>query len=159
MSRNELKLRAGEIEVHEPQPPKWLGVLADLATRALHSESQLAPVGCHFHMNDEFETPQWEVTLFVSGTEVYGGAHDGQRGHCRFMVDLRDLMVAFDVVESFYWQAQPMADDDQVGPHVGLEGLFQGHAVWLRVTAQSPTEFEPGRVFNELDNELQDRWS
>ena len=158
MSRNELRQRIEEVEARDAQPPEWLSVLADLAARAFHSQGQLAPVGCHFHKNNEIETPQWEVTLFVSGTEVYGGAHDGQCVLTRFAVDLRELMLAFDAVESCYWQTQTMADDDQLGPHVGVEGLFQGHSVWLRVTAQPPSEFESGRVFDELEDELQNRW-
>lgn len=158
MSRKDLEPRIDEIEIREPRPPKWLGELASLATRAFHSQSQLAPVGCHIHRNDEGETTQWEVTLFVSSTEVYGGAQDGQCAFSRFMVDLRDLMAAFDVVESCYWQAQTMAEDDQLGPHVGVEGLFQGHSVWLRITAEPPNEFEPGRVFDQFANELQNRW-
>lgn len=158
MSREELKPKIDDVEIREPQPPRWLGELATLATQAFHSESQLAPVGCHFHKNDEVDPIQWEVTLFVSSTEVYGGARDGQCAFSRFMVDLRDLMAAFDVIESCYWQAQTMTEDDQLGPHVGVEGMFQGHSVWLRITAQPPSEFEPGRVFDAAANVLQNRW-
>ena len=158
MPWEELKPKIDEVECHDPQPPKWLGELATLAKQAFHSQSQLAPVGCHFHRNDEAETPQWEVTLFVSSTEVCGGARDGQCVFSRFMVDLRELMAAFDVVESCYWQAQTMTDDDQLGPHVGGEGRFQGHSVWLRITAQPPSKFEPGRVYDQASNELQNRW-
>ncbi len=158
MSQNDLKPMVEEVETREPQPPRWLGELATLATQAIHSQSPLAPVGCHFHKNNEVAPTQWEVTLFVSSTEIYGGARDGQCVFSRFMVDLRDLMAAFDVVENCYWQAQTMTEDDQLGPHVGVEGLFQGHSVWLRITAQSPSKFEPGRVFNQAANELQNRW-
>lgn len=158
MSQEDLESKIDDVEIREPQPPQWLGELATLATQAFHSQSQLAPVGCHFHKNDEVEPTEWEVTLFVSSTEVYGGARDGQCAFSHFMVDLRDLMAAFDVVESCYWQAQTMTDDDQLGPHVGVEGLFQGHSVWLRITAQPPSEFEPGRVFDQATNELQNRW-
>ena len=158
MSREDLEPVIDEVTIREPQPQKWLGELAALATRAFHSQSQLAPVGCHFHKNDEVTPTQWEVTLFVSSTEVYGGALDGQCAFSRFMVDLKDLMAVFDVVESCYWQAQTMTDDDQLGPHVGIEGLYQGHSVWLRITAQPPDQFEPGRVFDQVTNELQNRW-
>ncbi len=142
------------------RPPKWLGRFADLATRAFHSAEQLPPLGCHFHRHEEEGAllAQWEVTLFASSTEVYGGPLDGSCGASRFMLDLKVLMNAFDTVESFYWQAQPMADDDQVGPHVGVEGTFEGHAIWLRVAAESPSQFESGRVVDLCANEVQDRW-
>ncbi len=158
MPREDSDPNRGEAEIREPQPPKWLGALATLAAQAFHSQSPLAPVGCHFHKNDEVAPAQWEVTLFVSSTEVYGGARDGQCVFSCFMIDLRDLMEAFDVVESCYWQAQTLTDDDQLGPHVGVEGLFQGHSVWLRITAQPPSEFESGRVFDQATNELQNLW-
>lgn len=158
MSLEDLKPTFDEVEIREPQPPGWLSELANLATQAFHSQSPLAPVGCHFHKNDEVSPTQWEVTLFVSSTEVFGGAQDGQSSFSRFMVDLRDLMAIFDAVESCYWQAQPMAEDDQLGPHVGVEGQFQGHSIWLRITSHPPSEFEAGRVFDHAANELQNRW-
>ena len=78
MSRENLKTNIDDVEFRELSPPDWLGEFADLATRAFHSQIPIAPVGCHFHRNDEAESPQWEVTLFVSSTEIFGGALDGQ---------------------------------------------------------------------------------
>lgn len=160
MSPNELESQVEEIELHEPQPPQWLSKLAQLATNAFRSDSEMAPVGCHFHLNDENEdqAPQWEVTLFASSTEIYGGPSDGQQMISRFMLDLRELMLAFDAVESCYWQAQPMADDDQLGPHVGVEGWFQGQSVWLRITSQPPEQFEAGQTFDQGQDAVEKRW-
>ena len=158
MSPDERTSNIHETEIREPQPPCWLGRLANLGARAFHSTDRLAPVGCHFHRHDESDTPEWEITLFVSSTEVYGGELDGQRAVSRFMLDMRELMEAFDVIESCYWQAQTMADDDELGPHVGVEGLFEGHAVWLRITAEPPSQFQSGRMVDLCANELQDRW-
>lgn len=160
MSHYDKNLNLDEPESCEAQPPKWLDRFANLATRSFHSADKLAPVGCHFHLyeGDEGLSPQWEVTLFASSTEIYGGALDGSCAVSRFMLDLRVLMGVFDVVESFYWQAQTMADDDEVGAHVGVEGSFEGHSVWLRITAKSPSQFESGRVVDLCANEVQDRW-
>lgn len=158
MSHDNLDPLSDEIEGSGPKPPPWIGELARLAVRSFHAPDDIAPVGCHIHHNDESEPIQWEVTLFVSSTEVYGGSLDGQRTLSPFMVDLTELMLALDVVESCYWQAQAMAGDDQIGPHVGVEGLFQGHSVWLRITAQPPNQFDPGRVFDVVAVELQDLW-
>lgn len=158
MSQDDIPSKIDGVELRELQPPRWLGELSELATRAFHSESPIAPIGCHFHKNEETESPQWEVTLFISSTEFYGGPLDGKCAFSRFMVDLRELMAVFDIVESCYWQAQTMSDDDQLGPHVGIEGRFQGQSIWLRITAQPPSPFEPGRVFDQFANELQNRW-
>ena len=158
MSPNNHSLSYRGSEPGEAPPPQWLGRFANRAARAFHSEENLTPVGCHFHEHVEAEISQWEVTLFVSSTEVYGGALDGQSTVSRFMIELRELMEAFDVIESFYWQAQKMADDDQLGPHVGVEGIVGGHSVWLRITAEPPDQFQPGQVFDVCANELEDRW-
>jgi hypothetical protein len=158
MSHEKLQPLSDEVKTCRPEPPRWVSELAQRAMRAFHSQGELAPVGCHFHEVREVETPQFEVTLFVSSTEVYGGALDGQCTFSPFMVDLAELMSAFDAVESCYWQAQTMAEDDELGPHVGLEGRFQGHSVWLRITAQPPQQFETGRVFDQLATELQNLW-
>lgn len=160
MSHHDKNLSLHESESGEAQPPQWLDRFANLATQAFHSADKLAPVGCHFHRYEEERglPPQWEVTLFASSTEIYGGALDGSCAVSRFMLDLRVLMEVFDVVESFYWQAQTMADDDELGPHVGVEGEFEGHAVWLRITSKSPSQFDSGRVVDLCANEVQDRW-
>ena len=160
MSHHDENSNLHESESGEAQPPLWLERFANLATETFHSADKLAPVGCHFHRYERERdlSPQWEVTLFASSTEIYGGALDGSCAVSRFMLDLRMLMEIFDVVESFYWQAQTMADDDELGPHVGVEGVFEGHAVWLRITSRSPSQFESGRVVDLCANEVQDRW-
>lgn len=158
MSQKSLKTKFDGEEICDPQPPGWLGEFANLAIRAFHSQNQLAPVGCHFHLNDADEAPEWEVTLFVSSTEIYGGAQDGQLAFSRFMIDMKELMSAFHSVESCYWQAQTMTDDDQLGPHIGVEGRFRDQLIWLRITAQPPSVFEPGQVFDQIANDQQNRW-
>lgn len=137
--------------------PEWLGRFVNQIAQAFRSEELLAPLGCHFH-RDEHQSPEWEVTLFVSRTEFLGGARDGQSAPSRFMLDLRDVITTFDNVESTYWQSHPMADDDQVGPHVGIEGQFEGHSIWLRITAAPPAQFEAGRVVDAYAETVKNCW-
>lgn len=158
MSHGNKTIRLQGSESDAVEPPRWLDRFANLATRSFHSADNLAPVGCHFHRCEGVASPQWEITLFASSTEIYGGALDGQCAVSRFMVDLRDLMEVFDAIESVYWQPQTMADDDEVGPHVGVEGMFEGHAIWLRITAEPPSQFESGRLVDVIANEVEDRW-
>ena len=141
------------------KPPRWIERLAKLISQEFHSADLLAPIGCHFHHYDDgVNRSQWEVTLFVSNTELFGGPHDGQLAVSRYMLDLKKVLAVFDAVESFYWQAQSMADDDQVGPHIGLEGEFEGNWVWLRITSEPPVQFEPGRSVDLYSNAVEDRW-
>lgn len=160
MSHDDKSVRLDRAEFPEARPPHWLDRFANLATQAFHSAELLAPVGCHFHRfeGEPAFSSQWEVTLFVSNTEFYGGALDGSCSVSPFMLDLKVLMDVFDSIESCYWQAHTMADDDQLGPHVGVEGVFEGHSIWLRITAEPPSQFEPGRMVDLCARELRDRW-
>lgn len=149
--------------VHEPSTnglprPHWLGRLAQQVIGSFYAAEPLAPVGCHIHHHETDEPAQWEVTLFVSSTEIFGGAFDGKRTASRFMVDLRELAEIFDDVHNFYWQAQTMSKDDQLGPHIGVEGEYEGQSVWLRITANPPAQFEPGRVVDLHTHECHNRW-
>jgi len=115
--------------------------LADEAGAALIAVDVLAPLGCHFCEADGV----WEITLFASHTEILGGPNDGGVRPSRFHVDFKALLVLFDEVESAYWQAQGLGADDEVGPHVGIDGIYQGHRVWLRIPSLAPRRFPAGR--------------
>ena len=121
--------------------PRWINRFTNLITRSLHAAEPLAPVGCHVHLNEEADQPQWEVTLFVASTEILGGPRDGHVELSRFTLDLLDLLLVFDSTDKFYWQAQPIAEDDDLGPHIGVEGQFEGESVWLRMTSEPPVQF------------------
>ncbi len=152
MSREDLR---SSFDQTGTNTPRWIHRFTNLVIRSLHAAESLAPVGCHVHLNAEAERPQWEVTLFIASTEILGGPRDGQVGLSRFMLNLHDLMLVFDSTDSFYWQAQPMAEDDDLGSHIGVEGQFEGQSVWLRMTAEPPVQFQCGR---EVDLSLNDGW-
>lgn len=123
------------------QPPDWLQSLVDEASVLIAPVDVLAPLGCHYCEIDGV----WEVTLFVSQTEIMGGPDDGGLRASRFHVDLNRLASIFDEVESTYWQALGLGADDDLGPHVGIEGVYAGHRVWLRIPAIAPRRFPAGR--------------
>ncbi len=124
-----------------PNPPEWLHQFADAVAAQLCGVDVLAPIGCHV-----FRAPEhWEVTLFVSATEVVGGRQDGRQRTSRFFLDVQALSQIFDVVRSVVWQAQGLGAGDDVGPHLAVEGDYCGHPVWLRVPATAPHVFPAGR--------------
>lgn len=136
------------------QPPPWLQQLVDRLTSALNALEALPPIGCHFARHDGV----WEVTLFASQTEVIGGPLDGRRTHARFQVDLQHVMAAFDRLDACFWQAQELGFEDDLGPHVSIEGLVGDEHVWLRITAFAPTRFEPGRLAYVLGQTWKEVW-
>lgn len=137
-------------------PPEWLATLADTAAAEMAAAEAISPIGCHYYFNDA--TGQWEVTLFASRTEVVGGENDGSVWHTPFSVDLLGLMTIFDEVTNCYWQALPLGEGDDLGPHVAIEGRYADCSVWLRILATSPARFESGRYADMLALRLHDAW-
>jgi hypothetical protein len=137
-------------------PPAWLAETANRAARQFRSHEDLAPVGCHSDHDELHDV--WEVTLFVSRTEILGGERDGKPTRSRFSVDLSGLESLFMQVDSFSWQANSLGEADDLGPHLALEGRVGPHRLWLRIVADPPPHFEPGRVADVYGERFQDRW-
>lgn len=138
------------------RPPSWIEDTADRAAALFQSEDILAPIGCHFFHDEEQDL--WEVSLFVSLTETLGGPCDGKLTRGRFSIDVRELMSLFSEIARFDWQAVSFGDDDDLGPHLAIEGLVGGASVWLRILSEPPREFEPGRIADVHRAEFRDRW-
>ncbi len=136
--------------------PDWVHDLADHASAAITGYDMIAPMGCHWHHNATVD--QWEVTIFVAATEVLGGPLDGQKSWSPFSLDLQSLQQAFATIESFHWQSLQLGPDDDLGPHVSIEGTFGGHRVWLRVAAKASNRFGVGRVIDSQSASIEDLW-
>ena len=73
-------------------------------------------------------------------------------------MDLSGLESLFTEVESFSWQAHSLGEGDDLGPHLAVEGLVGKHRLWLRIVADAPPQFEPGRVANVYAQRFEDQW-
>lgn len=135
-------------------PSDWLATLANELALRIHPVDPLAPLGCHY----TFHAGCWEITLFVSTTEVVGGECDGEAFASAFQFDLAGIEFLFERVTSLGWQPIDLGDGDDLGPHIAIEGVRDGHSVWVRVTACPPAGFQPGRVFNLLDSTITELW-
>lgn len=101
-----------------------------------------ASLGGHVHLDET--SNQWEITFFRSRTSIVGGSRDGRRRVSRFHLDLAGLLDVFDHVRRTAWQTHPLDEDDELGSHVAIEGVFAGHDVWVRILAEPPERFESG---------------
>lgn len=125
-------------------PPEWLAEFSTCISASLKAVDLLAPIGCHYFYSTEDEL--WEVTVFVSSTEVVGGEYDGRKVTSRFFVDVGMAIAVFEEGASVSWQALPMDDeDDEIGPHISIDGVYQAHHIWLRIPSRPPEQFESGR--------------
>lgn len=138
-------------------PPEWLARLANSVAEEMHPVDLLAPVGCH-HFHDA-DAECWEISIFAARTAVAGGPNDGAITHSGFHVDLSQLQTLFDDVVAFHWQALPLSTNDDIGSHIAIEGIFEGHRVWLRVLALAPDQFPVGRQADAYAMRLDDLWS
>lgn len=139
-----------------PAPPSWLNSMANQVASLMYDVDVLSPIGCHFFFNDSRN--EWEVTLFASNTEIVGGEWDGVLAPSKFCFDILKVGQIFGEIQAMHWQALPVDFDDQLGPHVSIEGTYEGHQVWVRVLAESPEEFEPGRRVKAYEFDLKEIW-
>ena len=139
-----------------PTPPAWIARLANDLSVHLRSMDLLSPLGCHFYHNKALD--QWEVSLFASRTEIIGGPFDGRERSSSFQVDLKGVAAIFDAVLQFHWQTHSLGGEDDLGPHIAVEGTYEGRSVWVRVLSESPERFDAGRSFNAYDLRVEDNW-
>ena len=135
-------------------PLNWMSDFIDLVSACIRPHDDLAPMGCHFQ---QFHGV-WEITLFASRTELIGGPQDGKLKNSHFSVDVKLLLDAFSAVESIAWQAHRMDKDDELGPHLSVEGTVNDKPVWLRVTSTAPRQFGPGRHYFVNNQSMKDLW-
>jgi len=137
-----------------PSPPEWLQEFCDAVALQMDPVDLLAPVGCHFCRVEGV----WEIALFASSTQIVGGKKDGVLRHSPFNVDVRAVMELFSNVRSVCWQALPQASDDELGPHLSIEGSLADHQVSLRILARAPKRFDVGRRAVVYDAAWEETW-
>ena len=98
------------------------------------------PLAFRWHQEDDF----WEIAVYSTPGEIVGGAQDGAVIVPGFSLDMQGLISAFEKVAVFHWRSQSFGPHDNLGPHVSIEGVYQGHEVWLQVLAEAPEDEEPG---------------
>ncbi len=71
----------------------------------------------------------------------------------KFTLNLQELQSSFDEVTDFIWCAHDFALQDLEGPHISIEGVFQGPDVCLRVLSEAANnEEEPGLILDAIES-------
>jgi hypothetical protein len=84
----------------------------------------------------------WEIWVYPTPVELVGGRHDGEVVAPGFSLDLEQLRDEFDSIAALGWNSLGL--NLPQGPHVYVEGVFQGREVYLQVLAYAPEDEEPG---------------
>lgn len=135
-------------------PPSWLRGFGNAIAAQFLPPLDYPPVGCHFCE----VAGVWEIALFVSDTEVVGGAEDGVRKPMPVVIDLFQIAKLFQTVTNFTWQTFAVDDDDDLGCHVTIEGLYDHRQIRLRLLSKSPASIEPGASLKVHEQRIESRW-
>lgn len=135
-------------------PPDWLAKLANEVAVQIEPLGTMGPIGCHHHLGPA----GWEITVFAALTEVVGGPHDGRVFGARFEVDVKALVCLFSGITAMRWQSQRLGEEDELGAHLSIEGLYGEEPVCVRIPAVAPERFEPGRKMLVHRRSWQEVW-
>ena len=73
-----------------------------------------------------------------------GGAEDRAVIVPDFSLHVQELISSFEKVTNVCWCSHSFGPHDTRGAHVSIEGVYEGHEVWLQVLAEAPEDEEPG---------------
>ncbi len=128
----------GDLPEEDDEEPAWLDELLDIVSNSIEPDSPMGPLRMRYWEEDDF----WEIRIHTTPVELVGGAHDGEVVLPGFTLEVMELQAAFEEVVALDWNALGLTFPE--GPHVAIEGTFQGHDVYLQVLARPPEDEEPG---------------
>jgi hypothetical protein len=127
--------------VEREESAAWLHDFVESVADCMTSDSPMGPLGYRYREEDGF----WEITVYSTPVELVGGAVDGEIVVPGFSLDLEQLRTVFDEIADAGWHSLGFPSE---GPHVWIEGSFQGREVFLQVLAYAPDDEEPGMKFD-----------
>ena len=140
----EARSKAGQAFFHGPQDnedsdaPDWAYGLVEVVAGHMESMSGPSPLGFYYREDEG----AWEIAVYPKPVELVGGAEDGEIVAPGFLLDVEGLRGLFDRIDVLQWQSMGFPSGE--GPHVSIEGVYQGHEVYLQVLAYAPEDEEPG---------------
>ena len=140
----EARSKAGQTFFHGPQEPEdsdapdWAYSLVEAVAANMEATGAPGPLGFMYREEEGF----WEIAVYPKPVELVGGAEDGEIVAPGFSLDLEGLRAEFERVDAASWQSLGYPSGE--GPHVSIEGVYQGHEVFVQVLAYAPEDEEPG---------------
>lgn len=116
----------------------WLDSLLEAVGNCVEADSPMGPLGLRYREAEGF----WEVWIYPTPVELVGGRHDGEIVVPGFTLDLEQLRSCFDSLAAIHWNALGLNLTE--GPHVSIEGVYEGREVFLQVLAYAPRGETPG---------------
>lgn len=131
-------------------PPTWIESLVQQLSYCLFPTELPSPLGCHYH----FEMGCWEIALFppLRQEQAEDEFHPAPCRPSRFTFDLKQATSLFEELQHIDWVAMPIDQENEVGPHLLLEGIVNNQPVLIRICSEVPARFQ-----NELDLIVQEK--
>jgi len=119
-------------------PLVWLRRLVGVVAHCMTADSPMGPLGYRYGEDEGC----WKIDVYPKPVELVGGAEDGEIVAPGFSLHLEELRAEFEQIAACSWQSLGYPDGE--GPHVSIEGVYQGHEVFVQVLAYAPEDEEPG---------------
>ena len=132
----------GPQEPEDSDAPEWVYALAEAVAGNMTADGAPGPLGFLYRE----EEGSWELVIYPKPVELVGGAEDGEIVAPGFSLDLEGLRSLFERVDDFSWQALGFPQSE--GPHVSIEGVYDGREVYMQILAYAPDDEEPGMRFD-----------
>jgi len=117
-------------------PPRWVESLVDDVSGCVEAQSPMGPLA--------FRWNETEVVVHPTPVELVKGPHDGEVVLAGFSVDLKGLTGCFERVDALDWRVHDFTPQSSEGPCVWIEGIYQGHEVFLTILSDPPEDEPPG---------------
>ncbi len=118
------------------QIPTWLESLIDVIAECMEHHDQIGPLGYLYNIDADL----WEIIVYPCSLELAGETRESTLVAPRFSLDLELLRSAFEQLETIFWVAHDIGPYDTFGPHIALEGIYQGNKVYLQILAYAPDD-------------------
>ena len=121
-------------------PSAWLQSLVDVVASSMASHSGMGPLGYRYREEPDLA----EVIIYPTPVELVGGEEDGALVISGFTLDIQSLLSAFEPVMEIHWYSRGLGLYSSEGAAVSIEGVYQGHLVWLQILADPPADEQAG---------------
>ena len=122
------------------EAPAWMQSLIDLVASCMEAHSEMGPMA--FRWGEEEDA--WDIMVYPTPGELIGSADDGALVSPGFSLDVQELTTAFEELVDVRWRAHAFGPHDEEGRHISIEGVYDGHEVYLQVLSDAPEDEEPG---------------
>ena len=119
---------------------QWLTSLVDAVGNCMEPHAATGPLAFRWRQEGDF----WEIAVYYTPGEVIGGAEDGAVIVPGFSLHVQELISAFEKVADACWCSHSFGPNDNRGPHISIEGVYQNHNVHLEILAEAPEDEGPG---------------